>query len=140
MFEEIYYFLFTSIKAVKSVNAAANFVNVILTRSEKLMIGKRVAIAFLLRKGAKYDDVCQLLRVSRGTVARVSDRLEVSPGFQKIIDRIIRKEEIELGLVKLFEQVSKFSAYERANPASGFWRYMEKIARDHLNKSLINAV
>jgi uncharacterized protein YerC len=137
VYEEIYYLLSKCIRSVNSVNSAASFVEVILTRSEKLMIGKRVAIAFLLRKGAKYDEVCYILRVSRGTVARVNDRLENSLGFQKHIDRILRQEEIDLALLNFFEKLAKLGSIGKGGSA---WRQVSRNISTEKQKKLISRV
>ncbi len=137
VFREIYYLLSKCIKSVKSVNSAAGFVEVILTRSEKLMIGKRVAIAFLLRKGARYDDICYILRVSRGTVARVNDRLENSSSFQMHIDRILRQEEIDLALLSFFEKLAKLGSVGKGGSS---WRKISKKLSKEKQRRLISKV
>ncbi len=137
VYQEIYRFLQISIKATRDSTIANEFIDVILTDSEKTMIGKRVAIAFLLRKGANYEEISSILRVSRGTIARVKSRLEQSEKFQMFIDRILKKEEIEIGLLKLVERLGDVLG---GGSPGRFWREMGKIAAKDRKKSIITKV
>ncbi len=137
VYEEIFRFLLTSIKSARSFRSAESFVNVILTRSEKLMIGKRIAIAFLLRKGGSYEDISSILRVSRTTIARVNNKLESSTSFQRFVDRVLTQEKIELGLFKIVERLGKAWGYGKGG---AFWRGMREIAEKERKRSIVNKV
>ncbi len=54
----------------------AELVDAFFTRTEKVVIAKRVAIAFMLVKGYKYDQIVGKLKVSHGTVAKIADSLK----------------------------------------------------------------
>ena len=55
---------------------AANFINVLLTRTEKTVIAKRIAIALMLTKGYTATDIDEKLKVSQATVYTVKYWLE----------------------------------------------------------------
>lgn len=56
-----------------------NIFNELLTKTEKVMLAKRIAILFLLRKGLSSYKISELLGVSSSTV----DRFENSMDFNK---------------------------------------------------------
>ena len=51
--------------------SASNFIDVLLTDTEKLMIAKRIAVALMLIKGNKAEEIDDKLKVSLGTVYTV---------------------------------------------------------------------
>jgi uncharacterized protein YerC len=55
---------------------AANFINVLLTKTEKTVIAKRVAIALMLTKGYTATEIDEKLKVSQATVYTVKYWLE----------------------------------------------------------------
>ncbi|MBI2310055.1 hypothetical protein HYU89_04095 [Candidatus Collierbacteria bacterium] len=60
----------------RNQNEAANFINVLLTKTEKTVIAKRVAIALMLTKGYTATDIDEKLKVSLATVYTVKYWLE----------------------------------------------------------------
>ena len=52
-------------------------VEAFLTRTEKIVIAKRIAIAFMLVKDYKYDEIVHKIKVSHGTVAKIADSLKL---------------------------------------------------------------
>lgn len=48
------------------------------TNTEKIVFAKRIAIAFMLVKGYKYDQIVNKIKVSHGTVAKIADALKVN--------------------------------------------------------------
>ncbi len=51
-------------------------VDAFFTKTEKIVIAKRVAIAFMLVKGYKYDQIVGKIKVSHGTIAKIADSLK----------------------------------------------------------------
>lgn len=64
------------------------FVDDILTHTEKIMIPKRFAIAILLVKGRRYDDIRDSLKVTQTTISSVARVLEFSRGLRKAIEKL----------------------------------------------------
>lgn len=56
--------------------AASNFIDVLLTDTEKIMIAKRIAIALMLIKGNKAEEIDDRLKVSLGTIYTVKAWLD----------------------------------------------------------------
>jgi uncharacterized protein YerC len=65
----------------------------LLSPTERIMLAKRISIAFLLDKGYDQRTVSKILKVSLTTVNRVSLRLQLGgDGFRKVIKGIAQDE------------------------------------------------
>lgn len=74
---------------LKTPEEAAQFLKDLLSKQEAEMLAKRIEIARLLIKGFTYGRIQQLLRVSHGTVARVSQWLATSgEGYRLVVSRV----------------------------------------------------
>lgn len=68
----------------------------LLTPTEKLMIAKRLAIAFMLIKGYDYASINSRLKVSNPTIWNVKMWLNhKGEGYKMVIDKIMTKEKWE---------------------------------------------
>lgn len=74
--------------------AAANFIDVLVTRTEKTMIAKRIAIALMLIKGHTAHDIDEKLKVSVATVYTVKAWLE-SRGkeYYSLLEHLAKEDE-----------------------------------------------
>ena len=78
----------------RNQNEAANFINVLLTRTEKSVIAKRVAIALMLTKGYAAADIDEKLKVSQATVYTVKYWLEdKGVEIKSILNNIAKRDE-----------------------------------------------
>ncbi len=82
-----------------------NFLNSLLTKTEKIMLAKRLAIAFLLNKNYNYRDISDALKVSTTTVCRIKEAMDKTEGNYEIF---IKKLEKRSELKKLEKQFDKF--------------------------------
>jgi len=77
-----------AISVLKSPEEIMNFIVDLLTRQELVMLAKRIKIAKLLIEGKDYREIEKLLKVSHGTIAKVSHWLmEGGEGFRIIAER-----------------------------------------------------
>ena len=96
----------------------------LLTPTERIMLTKRLAIAFLLTQGYEYREINKVLHVSFQTVASVNNALKYgNNGYNKAVGRILKDE-------KLKEILNK-TAQVLITPAtkgmgSGTWRYLKQ--------------
>ena len=73
---------------------AANFINVLLTKTEKTVIAKRVAIALMLTKGYTATEIDERLKVSQATVYTVKYWLEDKGSeINKILSNIAKRDD-----------------------------------------------
>ena len=82
------------IAACRNQNEAANFINVLLTKTEKTVIAKRVAIALMLTKGYTATEIDEKLKVSQATVYTVKYWLEDKGSeINAILSNIAKRDE-----------------------------------------------
>lgn len=73
---------------VKTSHEAVQFLTDLLTKSEAVMLAKRIQIAKLLLEGKGYKVIKDLLQVSEGTIAKVAAWLADSgEGFRFVAER-----------------------------------------------------
>ena len=91
---KINHLLIECIAGCADQQAAANFVDVLLTKTERTMIAKRVAIALMLVKGHSADDIDEKLKVSVATVYTVKAWLDSKGAeYRTLLEKIARKDE-----------------------------------------------
>ena len=77
----------------------------LLTRTEKLMLAKRLAIVILLREGISHSNVAASLKVTRATVSRIELIGEArGEGFKLALKKYVREQnlnDLKNGLIKL---------------------------------------
>ncbi len=116
---------------IKNKEDADQFVSDLLTPTEKIMLAKRLAIAFLLEKGYDYRTIQRIIRVSSPTITGVNViRLHGSDGFRKIVRKIMAQEQ----LVDFFEDVvSKALSLpaQAQGKGTGTWRYLKQELDKH---------
>lgn len=82
------------IRRCQDQDSAADFVDDLLTDTEKTMIAKRVAIALMVLKGYSSEDIEQKLKVSSATVWRVKTWLMVKgKGYRALLAGVIKQDE-----------------------------------------------
>ena len=126
-------FLNTFVK-IKSKEEADEFISDLLTPTEKIMLAKRLAIAFLLEKNYDYRTIQQLIRVSTGTIAFVNLSLRHgSTGYKKLISKIVQEEKLtgffETAIIKV---LSAPAALERGE---GAWTYLKRKAEQQKQRN-----
>lgn len=78
-----------ALNSIKSPEEAALFIQDLLSAPEAEMLAKRLKIAELLIEGRTFDRIKTMLKVSKGTIARVSAWLQESgEGFRRVIKRL----------------------------------------------------
>ncbi len=94
--ERVYEIFLDSVTEVKTTDDVKKFLDDLLSPTEKIMLAKRLSIAFLLHKGYHQRSICRILKVSLGTVNKVSLGLKLGgEGYQKVIRKILAKEGME---------------------------------------------
>lgn len=98
------------VKRCQEENITENFIEVLLTKTEKLMLAKRIAIALMILKGRKIDEITEILRVTKTTVYTVGAWLEYKGNeYVKLLSKIADEDE---------ERASRFDELE--NEAYGY--------------------
>lgn len=94
-----------SIKNVNQTEDVVSFLKDLLSPQERIMLAKRIGIAYLLLQGKyTYDEIGKALRVSPGTIAKVRAVMALQgTGFRKVLGKIILKKEVKNSLSELLE-------------------------------------
>ncbi|OGD85097.1 hypothetical protein A2696_01160 [Candidatus Curtissbacteria bacterium RIFCSPHIGHO2_01_FULL_41_13] len=80
----------TVVKTNKHEDAALFFSD-LFTRAERINFVKRLSIAVLLHKGYEWRSICDLLKVSLTTIAKVAGKVD-HKGFRLFFERIDKDE------------------------------------------------
>ncbi|MFH1602052.1 MAG: Trp family transcriptional regulator [Candidatus Shapirobacteria bacterium] len=71
------------------------FLEDLLTPTEKVMIAKRIAIAYLLLQEVDHRTISEMLKVSTSTINRISFVLNrQGAGFKRVLKRLLREKKI----------------------------------------------
>jgi len=77
----------------------------LLTPAERIMLIKRIAIIYLLLKDIDYRTICEVLKVSNGTVNKYKLLMENSEGIVPVLKTMIKQEKIWLFFEDIFSQI-----------------------------------
>ena len=114
---------------------SANFINVLLTRTEKTVIAKRVAIALMLIKGYSATDIDEKLKVSQATVYTVKYWLEdKGVEIKSILESIAKRDEKQ----KLDNQQLQREAESILPPPPGTnWKSYRRSQHEKIRKTTV---
>lgn len=88
-------FLFV-ITDIKDKQTMESFLNSILSKTEKTMLAKRLAMVFLLSENIEETKIAQTLNVTQSTVSIMKLRLETKwAGYQQAITKIKKQKALE---------------------------------------------
>lgn len=125
VYERISEIFFKVLICIGTKSEASNFIKDFLTPTEQIMLAKRLAIVFLLERGYDYRSIGRVLRVSLPTVARVNlMRKYGSQGYQTMIKKLLREEQIKDFLLKVGEALTEVVG--KGGKGSGLWRYLHQ--------------
>lgn len=66
------------VSQLKSEEQANLFLQFVLTREERLMLAKRLAVLFLIHKGYHYSDIAEALKITPATISKFRSVFDVS--------------------------------------------------------------
>ena len=73
---------------IKDPQEAETFLKDLLSKTEFLVIVKRLAAAYLLEKGKNYREIKDILKVSSATISSTAERLEKGDGLKIALKKI----------------------------------------------------
>lgn len=132
--DRIFEIFLKSLIELRQKDEADEFISDLLTPTEKVMLAKRLAIAFLLEKNYDYRTIQKLIKVSAGTISSVNiTRLHGSSGYKKLINKITKEE----ALMHLFEEsvVKLLSIPSTLERGKGSWSYLKREAENKKKKN-----
>lgn len=87
--EKILNTLFDSIINIGRRNVVKEFIDNLLTPTEKIMLAKRLAAAYFLEKGCTYKFISKILKLSPTTINTIQRELIKGGGGYKAVFRLI---------------------------------------------------
>lgn len=109
--DRMYEVFMESIAAATTTTAVKKFVDDLLSPTERLMIAKRLSIALLLVKQYDQRTISRWLKVSLGTVSKVSLVLQKKGGgYTDVIGAILVKDKIQVVLQKIDDALAELFA------------------------------
>ena len=106
--ERIEELLWEVIGSLKSKQETEKFFRDLLSPTEEIMLSKRLAIALMLLKKYDYRTISDILKVSTGTVGKISLWLKhEGEGYRRVLEKIIAKEKWEELWEKIDEGISR---------------------------------
>lgn len=119
--DEIIENLWLSLVTLSKKEEASSFIDDLLTNTEKVMLAKRLAIAVLLLRNWKYDDIKNFLKVSSGTINSVNRKIhEGAKGFLSTIQQLEKKK----SLSKMIQKSEKSLGIMPPIVGRGRWRWL----------------
>ena len=118
--------LFKAIKHLKREKEAAQFLSDLLTKTERIMLAKRLAIIIMLDANYPFKVISNALRVSEATIRVMRDRFDRGGGgYNLVIGRLKR----EAMWREFFKSLEKILQPDFLPPITGRgrWRHVKKI-------------
>jgi len=113
--KQIFNIFIDSFSSLGSPEKTQDFLYDLLSPVEQLMLGKRLAIAYMLLKNHSQRIICNTLKVSQTTVARVNASLKSGIGYRTIITHMLKKEAVVTFFNQLEEKLDKILPPRGAN-------------------------
>jgi uncharacterized protein YerC len=126
--KRVYEVFIESVKNTKNSGEVIDFLNDLLSPVEKIMMAKRVAIAFLLLQDKyTYYQISKTLKVSRGTIAKIHATFALQgKGYRKILGDILKRKIAKTALSELLDAMTLL-------PSKGttieYWNKVKREAR-----------
>ena len=94
--------MFLSTLSSLSGDTTSRFIDDLLSPTEQVMLGKRLAIAYMLQKGYDQRTISQTLKVSLTTVSKISTIMQKGQdGYQRVIAHMLKSESISQFFTKI---------------------------------------
>jgi len=103
--KRVYEVFIESVKNTKTSGEVVDFLNDLLSPIEKIMMAKRVAVAFLLLQDKyTYEEIAKTVKVSRGTIAKIHAIFALQgKGYRKILGDILKRKIAKSALSELLD-------------------------------------
>lgn len=112
------------------------FLDDLLSPIERIMLVKRLAIAFLLEKGYDHRSISRILRVSLPTVVSVNQsRMYGNKGYTLVVNKILKEEKLDEIINKIGLAIVSLPA--KATKGGGDWRYLKQELEEKNRKKTL---
>ncbi len=117
-----------SFTSLSSAQKSSDFLYDLLSPVEQIMLGKRLAIAYMLMENYSQRDIADTLKVSQPTVTKVNASLKTGAGYRTIISHMLQKEKIVAFFNKLEEKLDHLLPPKGSNWSQHYKRtYSQRV-------------
>lgn len=99
--------LFKAAKYLKSEKEAAQFFSDLLTKTERIMLAKRLSIIIMLEAGYPFKVINEVLKVSEGTISAMRERLDRGGDGYRLVLKRFEREKFWKNFFKVIEEVTR---------------------------------
>lgn len=133
--KRVYEVFIESVKNTKTPGEVVDFLNDLLSPVEKIMMAKRVAVAFLLLEDKyTYTQIATTLKVSRGTIAKIHAVFALQgKGYKKILGDILKRKIAKSALSELLDILTPLAP---KGTKQEYWNYLKNKERLEREKPL----
>jgi uncharacterized protein YerC len=103
--KKIFRFLLLALTEIKDTREMQFFLSSFLTKTEKLMLVKRLGVAYLLSEKVSEEKISEILCIGRPTVERIRLLLESEGKGYEIALRVLKRSEIFEELKQVFADI-----------------------------------
>lgn len=105
---QIFDMFLSTLTSLSSPSAVSSFIEDLLSPTEQIMLGKRLAIAYMLKKGYTHRDIVNTLKVGLATINKVSLTLKLNGnGYESVINHMLKIQKISDFFLKLDEKIDQ---------------------------------
>ncbi len=117
-----------SIKNINQTEDVVSFLNDLLSPQERVMLAKRIGVAYLLLNGNyTYDDIKKALRVSQGTIAKIHAVFALQgEGYRKTLGNMLRRKALKTVLAEAMEGLTPLPSKGKN---WGEWKKARRLAK-----------
>ncbi len=127
VYNRVFEIFLKTVTGLYTKKTTANFLKEFLTPTEQVMLAKRLSVAFLLAKGYQHREISKILRVSTGTVNRVSISYKEGEYYGEVIEKILKDEKTD----EFWREVGTVvtGLLSSGGSKSGSWKYLKEEIR-----------
>lgn len=116
--DEILDFLVIVLTGVNDEKEMKRLLDAFLTSTEKIMLAKRLGVAYMLKEKIPFDEISETLSVTRPTIDKIRIWLKIEESGYELALKVLRKTKNLEAFKQIFKEVLK----KMAKPYSGFMK------------------
>lgn len=133
VYKRIAEILLKTLAKIRTHEEAELFLNDLLTPTEKIMLAKRLSIAFLLEKGYDFRTIVSTLKVSSSTIASVNIKRKYgSKGYRLMIQKLMDEENVKKFLEDIGIALGK--AFGHGSKSAGWYHLRRELEEKQKSK------
>ena len=113
---QIFDMFMSTLTSLSSPSAVNSFITDLLSPTEQIMLGKRLAIAYMIRKGYTQRSIVNTLKVGLATVSKISlSTKKPNGGYNLVITHMLKIQKVSDFFDKLEEKIDHLLPPKGAN-------------------------